>query len=588
MNIMKSRNSPRRSTQAQTPRMPDFAARRRTVIILFTIGFAALGARALQQHILNNDFLQRQGEERYLRVHEIAAQRGEITDHEGETLALSAPVDSLWADPQIMLQSKGDLAPLAHALGAKPKEFKQRIQDRADKNFMYLERGMPPSRAAEIMRILRESDIKGADLHREYRRFYPNAEVTAHVVGFTNIDEHGLEGLEAAYDQWLRPSLGAKRVIRDGRGRIVEEVESIRLPEDGRKLILSLDLRLQYLAYRALKNAVQKHQALGGSAVILDVATGEVRAMVNQPSYNPNDTQSRTSSMLKNRALTDVMEPGSTIKPFVVAAALERKLVKPETEFDTSPGQMKVGRATVKDVHNYGRIDVTRIIAKSSNVGVTMISQKMQPRELWSYYDALGLGQSTHIGFPGEASGFLPAPQGWSAFEQATLSFGYGLSATPLQMARAYSVLAARGVLRPVSFFRQQGGIEEKRVFKPEICDQVMTMMEQVVAQGGTATKAAVPGYRVAGKTGTSKKNTAHGYSDDRYLALFVGIVPVTNPQLVMAVVVDEPKVDGYYGGQVAAPVFNEVMTHALRLLNVPPDASPAQAAPLTAARTGQ
>jgi cell division protein FtsI (penicillin-binding protein 3) len=394
----------------------------------------------------------------------------------------------------------------------------------------------------------------------------------SHIVGFTDIDDQGQEGIELAYDEWLSGNPGAKRVIKDGKGRVVEQVENIRSPSPGKDLKLSIDRRLQFIAYRELKAAVSKHKARSGSAVILDSRSGEILAMVNSPSYNPNAVRGRRSSSLRNRAVTDVFEPGSTIKPFTVAAAMEQGRFKPHTPIDVSPGQMKVGRYLVRDNRNYGRIDVATVLRKSSNVGASKIALSMQPETLWKLFSNLGFGESPYSQFPGESSGRLPHFSDWSSFEQATLSFGYGLSVTPLQLARAYGVLANDGVRMPVSLLKLDQPEKGVRVLRKSTARAVVKMLEAVVTSEGTAPLAAVPGYRVAGKTGTAKKSVAGGYAEDKYLSLFVGLAPASDPRLVMAVFIDEPKGKEYYGGLVAGPVFSKVMNGALRLLNIPPD----------------
>ncbi|MBT3048451.1 MAG: penicillin-binding protein 2, partial [Candidatus Thiodiazotropha sp. (ex Clathrolucina costata)] len=438
----------------------------------------------------------------------------------------------------------------------------------SERSFVYLKRRVNPDLARRVDTL----ELDGIDLLSEYRRFYPNGEVMSHLVGFTNIDDQGQEGIELAYDEWLSGTPGSKRVIKDGKGRVVEQVENIRSPSPGKDLMLSIDRRLQFLAYRELKAAVSKHRARSGSAVILDSRSGEILAMVNSPSYNPNALRGRRSSGLRNRAVTDVYEPGSTIKPFTVAAGLEMGRFKPTTPIDVSPGQMKVGRYLVRDNRNYGMIDVATVLRKSSNVGASKIALSMQPDVLWNLYSKLGFGESPYSQFPGESSGRLPHFSDWSSFEQATLSFGYGLSVTPLQLARAYAVLANDGVRLPVSLLRQAQRETGVRVMRKSTARKVVKMLEAVVTSEGTAPLAAVPGYRVAGKTGTAKKSVAGGYAEDRYLSLFVGIAPASDPRLVMAVFIDEPKGKEYYGGIVAGPVFSRVMSGALRLMNIPPD----------------
>ena len=425
-------------------------------------------------------------------------------------------------------------------------------------------------------------------MQREYRRYYPGGEVFAHTVGFTNVDDQGLEGLELAYDQWLQGTPGRKRVIRDGHARVVRNVESIREPVEGKNLVLSIDRRLQFLAYRELKAAVQQHKAKSGSIVILDALTGEVLTMVNQPAYNPNGSKQGRRGRLRNRAVTDVFEPGSTMKPFTVAAALESGRYRPRTRIDTSPGSMRVGRHQVRDIRNYGAIDVATVIRKSSNVGVSKIALDLPREDLWRFFSRLGFGESTGSGFPGEADGQLTPHQRWARIDQATLSFGYGLSATPLQLARAYAVLAAEGIRRPVSLLRLERPPAGDRVMSPATARAVLTMLEAVVSTEGTAPDAAVAGYRVAGKTGTIKKSVSGGYAEDRYVSVFTGIAPASAPRLVVVVMIDEPGAGKYYGGQVAGPVFSKVMAGALRLMNITPDDLAAEGVRLVSAGAGQ
>jgi cell division protein FtsI (penicillin-binding protein 3) len=410
-------------------------------------------------------------------------------------------------------------------------------------------------------------------LERRDRRYYPTGEVFAHVLGFTNAEDRGQEGLERAWDRELRGEPGVKRVLRDGRGRVVDDVENIRSPRDGRNLALSLDARLQYIAYRELKAAVHRHRAIGGSAVVLDVRTGEVLAMVNQPGYNPNADRSNRNGRLRNRAITDVFEPGSTMKPFAVAAALEQGVVGPDSIVDTTPGYFKVGPLTVRDHHPLGRIDLTTLLARSSNVGVARLALSLDKAAWWHSLDALGLGHAPGIGFPAETGGHLLHFREWVPVDQATLAYGYGISVSTLQLARAYMTLANDGVVLPVTLLRRDEVPHGQRVFSERTAVDVRYMLEAVVSDKGTAPRAAIPGYRVAGKTGTVKKLSRDGgYSEDRYRAVFVGMAPVTRPRLVMAVMIDEPRGKVYYGGAVAAPVFARVMGEALRLLNVPPD----------------
>ncbi|PLY17187.1 MAG: cell division protein [Sedimenticola sp.] len=551
--------------------MPRYRVRRWVLLALLAASSVVLVARAVDRQIFETDFLQHEGQRRHLRVVEMPAYRGMITDRQGEPLAISTPVDSVWANPRVLSPDAKTLMPLAKILGKDVDELRRLLAERSNRAFVYLERRVNPDLAAAVD----ELDTKGVELQREYRRYYPAGEVFAHVIGFTGVDDVGQEGLELAYEEWLKGTNGKKMVIRDGRARAVKDVENIQKPMPGNNLTLSLDRRLQFLAYRELKAAVKHNKAKSGSAVILDARTNEVLAMVNQPAYNPNGSKRGKAGRFRNRAVTDVFEPGSTMKPLTIAAALETGRYKPDTVIDTTPGYYRVGRHQVKDYRNYGVIDVSTVILKSSNVGVSKIALDMPKEDLYSFFSKLGFGDPTSTGFPGESGGQLTPPQRWAKIDQATLSFGYGLSVTPLQLARAYSVLAADGVKRQLSLIKRDKIPDGERVMRASTAKAVRKMMEAVVSSEGTAPAAAVPGYRVAGKTGTAKKSISGGYADDRYLAVFAGIVPASDPRLVMVVMIDEPSAGKYYGGQVAAPVFSKVMTGALRLLNIPPDDLP-------------
>ncbi|VAX08780.1 Cell division protein FtsI [Peptidoglycan synthetase] [hydrothermal vent metagenome] len=573
---MVNENRKKRAVQVQTQtarKLPSYVGRRRTVLGLLCLGLIALVARAVDQHVIETDFLQNEGERRHLRVVKIPAHRGMIMDRNGAPLAISTPVDSVWANPKLLSPDRQALALLEQTLGKNQDDLRRLLARRSDRAFVYLKRRANPDMAEQVMALAEEHDLNGIGLQREYRRYYPDGEVFAHVLGFTDVDDRGQEGMELAYNDWLVGEPGAKRVIQDGRARVVKDVENIRAPHPGQDLILSLDRRLQYLAHSELKIAVQKHKARSGSVVILDVRTGEVLAMVNQPAYNPNGSRDGRGGILRNRALTDVFEPGSTMKPFAISAALELGQVTPATIVDTSPGTMRVGREMVQDHHNYGVLDVSGVIQKSSNVGVSKIALNLPKETLWRTLSDLGFGQVSASGFPGESAGQLSSYQHWTSIDQATLSFGYGLSVTPLQLAQAYSVLAADGVLRPVSLMRQDAAPAGKLVMSAATARSMRVMLEGVVSAGGTALQAAVYGYRVAGKTGTVKKSIAGGYAEDRYLAVFAGMAPVSDPRLVMVVMLNEPSAGEFYGGQVAAPVFSKVMAGALRLLNITPDA---------------
>lgn len=544
-----------------------------SVLALLGVGMVALGWRALDLQVLDRQFLQDQGEARHLRAQPMPAHRGMILDRNGEPLAISTPVDSVWVNPKELLGARERWRQLASALGLDYAELKSKILQRADREFLYLRRHVDPDMAKAVMDL----GIPGVSLQREYRRYYPEGEVAAHIVGFTDIDESGQEGAELAQDRWLRGTSGAKWVLKDRFGRVVEDVAAIKDPAPGHDLTLSIDRRIQYLAYRELKAAVQAHHADSGSAVVMDVRTGEVLAMVNQPSYNPNNRESMRANAFRNRAVTDLFEPGSTIKPFTIAGALDEGLYRPETRIDTAPGFFHVGHSLIRDIHNYGSIDVTTVIQKSSNVGASKIAMVMPPQKMWEVFSGVGFGSMTGGRFPGEVSGNLPHYRHWREIERATMSFGYGLSVTPLQLTLAYGVLADRGRMKPASFVPVTSPVETRQIIKPKTAEQVVGMMETVVSEHGTGLLASVNGYRVAGKTGTVQMLGEDGYSSERYVSLFAGIAPAGEPRLAMVVVINRPRGEEYYGGRVAAPVFSKVMTGALRVLGIPPDAGPAR-----------
>ncbi|OOZ41851.1 cell division protein [Solemya pervernicosa gill symbiont] len=558
-----------------------FKGRRYLALGLFLLGMAALLGRAAQLELFDREFLQNQADARHLRVVEIPAHRGMITDRNGEPLAISTPVDSVWANPQELMLASGELPQLARLLGLKTEKLQRLLAKREGREFVYLKRHVRPDLARKVMAL----DLPGVSLQREFHRYYPAGEVTAHLVGMTNIDDLGQEGLELSYNESLRGEPGAKRVVRDGRGRIIEEVELIRAMRPGQPLQLSIDRRIQYLAYRELKAAVKQHKATSGSLVLLDVRSGEVLAMVNQPSYNPNRRSGQKSSARRNRAVTDVFEPGSPIKPFTVASALENRLIKPSTVINTSPGYYRIGRKTVSDFRDYGALSIGDVLVKSSNVGASKIAQKLESEQLWSMLSRVGFGESTASGFPGESAGVLSNFHRWRKVEHATHSYGYGLSVTPLQLAHAYSVLAADGAQYPVTLLKNSEPAEGEQVITPQVARQVRNMLEGVVSRKGTGYKAHVVGYRVAGKTGTVHKAVAGGYAEDRYHSVFTGMAPVSEPRLVMVVMVNDPRNGDYYGGAVAAPVFSKVMSGALRLLGLPPDDMPVRASASTEKR---
>ncbi len=539
----------------------------------FALVASSLVARAVHLQVLDKDFLNQQADTRHLRTESISAHRGTILDRNGEPLAISTPVDSIWVNPKEFASAVNKVPVLAKALGVDADVLMRRVTRSMDKEFLYLKRHLNPSTAQNVMAL----KLPGINVQREYRRYYPASEVTGHLVGFTNVDDEGQEGLELAMNYWLQGEPGAKRVLKDRLGRSIENVESIRPPHHGKDLRTSIDLRLQYLAYRTLKAAVKSHNARSGSIVILDVKTGEVLAMVNQPTYNPNDRSQFVAERYRNRAITDIFEPGSSIKPLVVAAALESGQYRPSSVVDTAPGYVSVGAKKIEDSRNLGRISLTTILARSSNVGVTKVAMDLQPDQLWSTMSHFGLGEMTSSGFPGESAGMLSHYSNWRPISQATIAYGYGVSVTPLQLAQAYSALGNGGVMQPISLFAIEDPAVGERVITADTATAVRRMLEEVVRPGGTGTKAAVDGYRVAGKTGTSWKFAKGGYSQDKYISIFAGLAPASDPRLATVVVIDEPGGELYYGSDVAAPVFADVMSESLRLLAVPPDAMPAR-----------
>jgi cell division protein FtsI (penicillin-binding protein 3) len=526
----------------------------------------SLVGRAAYVQLVNSAFYQDQGNQRFVRDIPIPTSRGMITDRNGEPVAVSSPVESIWCDPKELLKTPDRLPELAKALGEPVDALTSRISQRAEKEFYYLKRRINPDEAKRIL----AHGVPGVYSRREFRRFYPQGEAMAHVLGFTNIDDRGQEGVELAFDEWLRGSPGEKKVIRDNRGRIVENVDLVKQAQPGKDLTLSIDRRIQYLAFRELRNALISNNASSGSAVVLDVATGEVLAMVNLPTFNPNAASLGKPDAHRNRAITDMIEPGSTIKPITAAAALAAGAVKPTTQFNTAPGWIPNGRWRTTDTHNYGVLDVTGIIRKSSNVGAAKLAALVPDQEYYEFLRKFGYGSKTGSGFPGEAAGSLPPPDRWCGTCKQTISYGYGLSATPLQIAHAYATIANGGNAIAPTFVKGQRN-EPVQVITPEIARQVLHMMQTVTEPGGTATQAAILGYHVAGKTGTARKASGGGYSRE-YFAFFAGVVPVDNPRFAMAVVIDNPTAGSYYGGLVSAPVFHNVMEGALRLMDVPPD----------------
>ena len=556
-------------TKHQTARR--FSSRLSLVIAFFALFAISLIARAVQLQVFTKDFLNQQADTRHLRTEKISAHRGSITDRHGEPLAISTPVDSVWANPSELVSAVDRVPDLARLLNLDAELLMRRITRSMDKQFVYLKRHLNPQQASQVMAL----KLPGVNVLREYRRYYPAGEIAGHLVGFTSVDDDGQEGLELEFNHWLSGESGSKRVLKDRLGRAVENVESINAPKHGKDLRSSIDLRLQYLAYRTLKAAVQQHKAESGSIVIVDVKTGEVLAMVNQPTYNPNDRTQYSAERYRNRAITDIFEPGSSIKPLILAAALESGRYRASSMVDTSPGYVVVGPKKIEDPRNLGRVSLTTVLSRSSNVGATKIAMSLEPDQLWNVMANFGLGSLTSSGFPGESAGLLTHYNDWRKISQATLAYGYGVSVTPLQLAQAYAAIGDAGNLRPVSLVKLDSPNDGQQIIGEDTATAICHMMEEVVRPGGSGSAAGVDGYRIAGKTGTSWKFAAGGYSEDKYFSIFAGLAPASDPRLAAVIVINEPTGDQYYGGEVAAPVFSEVMTESLRLLAIAPDALP-------------
>lgn len=540
------------------------------ILSLFVLSAFILGWRAIDQQLLQKAFLQDQGNRRHLAERSLAAYRGVITDRRGTVLALSTPLVSIAVDPRKLPTGTKQRRILAKALQIPFENLQTKLEEYAKKHHLYLKKHIPPDYAAHIHKTLTAANISGFYLEKQqHRRFYPTGEAFSQIVGFTDYRDQGQEGLERLYNTSLQGQPGHKRVLRDGQGRAVQDSANSQLPIDGQTLVLSLDHRLQYIAYRELKTAVQYHNAIGGSAVLLDVGTGEVLAMVNQPGFNPNDRKARTGSKIRNRAMTDIFEPGSTMKPLVVAAALETEKIQPDSLIDTT-GHIQLGDSTIRDSRELGKIDLSTLLGLSSNEGAAQIALSLDKTEFWYYLQQYGFGESLATGFPAEANGHLPDYTKWSQIDQANLGFGYGLSGSTLHLAQAYGILANDGIRLPVSLIKQTQTPVGTRVMHAETTRIVRRLLHRVATPQGTAPQAAVPGYQVAGKTGTVKKIHRGTYSTDRHRAIFVGMAPLEQPRLVLAVILNEPRNGEYYGGRVAGPVFAKVMGEALRLMNVP------------------
>ncbi|RHW23199.1 cell division protein [Pseudomonas jilinensis] len=546
----------------------------RLVIGLLGLCCAAIAWQIVHLHVLDDGFLRNQGDKRSVRHTVIPAHRGMITDRHGEPLAVSTPVLTLWANPRQLVGHEARWPELAKALGTDTKTFAERLQANAEREFIYLRRHMTPEDGEAVLAL----KVPGVYSTEEYRRFYPAGDVAAHILGFTNVDDIGQEGLELSYNDWLQGVPGRRQVLQDRRGRLIKDVQVVRNARPGNDLKLSIDLRLQYIAHRELREALNQFNAKAGSVVLIDVRTGEILAMVNQPSYNPNNRSNLRPEMMRNRALIDVFEPGSPIKSFTVAAGLMSGNYQPNTVMDTRPGTMRVATMTVRDVRNYGVLDLTGVMMKSSNIGVVKIALDIGAEPIYELLQQLGLGESTGLGFPGESVGRMPSHRRWPQVETATLSYGYGLAVTATQLAQTYAVLGNHGRKVPLSLLKVDQPPQGEQVIPQAVSDQVLVMLRAAVdGDGGTGSRARVPGYQVGGKTGTVHKTLpGGGYARDRYRSVFAGVAPISNPRYAAVVVIDEPGSGQYYGGLVAAPVFGQVMADALRLTNVPPDDLPA------------
>ncbi len=545
--------------------------RMRLTLALMFGGFAALSMRAVYLQAWHNDFLNEEGEKRVQRVVPIPAYRGVISDRRGEPVAVSTPVETLWINPKLAKPTPADIQSLATILERDPDQIARLFADK-NKGFVYLERLLEPQRARQVMAL----NLDGVFSKPENRRYYPAGDGMAHVLGITNLDDKGQEGIELAFQSWLAGEAGSQRVVRDRLGNVVEVLERIKPPKPGRDLALSLNQHIQYLAYRELSDAVEKNNARAGSVVVLDARTGEILALANSPSFNPNSRSTYTPDRVRNRAVTDVFEPGSTMKPFLVAAALDARVVTPDTTIDTGPGWFIVGDKKITDVHPKGVMTVAQSIQLSSNVAAAKIALEMRGEDYWRLLTRAGLGAPPKSGLPGEVSGRLRPFSTWRPIEKATMAYGHGLSVSLLQLAHAYTAFANEGVMPSLTILRREGSATGTRVMSVDAAGKVLPMLELVTQNGGTAPMARVAGYRVGGKTGTAHKFkiSGGGYEPDKYISSFVGLAPVSNPRLVVAVMLDEPGGRVYYGGLVAAPVFSRVMAGALRFMALPPDTS--------------
>ena len=542
--------------------------RPRFLLLALLAGSLTLTGRALYLQGVNNDFLQAKGESRYARTIEIPATRGRITDRHGDMLAVSTPVRSVWAMPSDAKFEPAQARELARMLEMDVRELNQKLA--TERDFVYLKRQLSPEVAQRI------ADLKLPGIHeqKEYRRYYPGGEVSAHILGFTSVEDRGQEGIELAFEKQLAGAPGLRRVLKDRRGQIIEDVTAVRPPREGEDIALSIDGKIQYLAWSALRDSMKEHKAKAGAAVVIDTRSGEILALVNAPTFNPNNRSNLTGDQLRNRVFTDSFEPGSVMKPFIAGLAIDRGKVKPTTMIDATAGRMTIGTATISDSHRHNKpMTVAEVIQKSSNIGTVKLAQYFSPTEMWQLFDDLGFGKPLNLGFPGETGGRLRPAKTWKPIEQATMSYGHGISVSLIQMARAYVTFARDGELVPLSLTRVEGEPSNgRRIFSADTARAVRAMLESVTQTGGTATKAQVAGYRVGGKTGTALK-IENGRYTKRYIASFVGLAPVSNPRLVVAVMLDEPSAGSYYAGTVAGPLFSRVMEGSLRSLGVAPDA---------------
>jgi len=543
--------------------------RSKFIVAGLAVAFAGLGARAAYVQVFGNEFFQRQGEVRFARTLELPANRGRVLDRNGLILASSVVAQSIWAIPEDVDRTDPKIRQLAKLLDMPLVDLRKRL-GQEDKTFVWVKRQVDEPVAKEIAAL----GIKGIYKRREYKRQYPEGEAAAHVVGFTNVEDRGQEGVELAFNQQLSGKAGSRRVIKDRLGRVVEDVRDVVPPVDGPDLQLSIDSKVQYFAYQKLRDAIQEHKARAGSVVVLDVQTGEVLALANYPSYNPNRRQNLSGEQLRNRALTDSFEPGSTMKPFIAALALDKGLVKPATPIQTAPGRMSIGGSTINDARPHGILTVNEVIQKSSNVGTVKMAMQMSPREMWESYAQAGFGQKPQVPFPGAVSGRLRPYKTWRPIEQATMSYGYGLSASLFQLAQAYTIFARDGALIPVSMVKTDAIASGVQVFSEKNATAVRKMLEMAAGPGGTGQRAQTMGYSVGGKSGTARKQEGKGYADKKYRSFFVGLAPVESPRIVVAVMVDEPSNGAYYGGAVAGPVFSETVQQTLRIMGVQPDMS--------------